>query len=199
MPTSAETNLAEDDTGVTFITWSPYSSTLFTGGSDGKVKQWDPARADPFLTDVAAVESQIMAAAFSPSWDALIVGEASGRATLFAMDGEVLEEGGVVPEIVTDWSVERALMRPGEDEGMRWSSWNGRRAGAGAGAGAVAAVVEAGEEEGVEESGVALGRGMMEEGWMARDPENPRYVWATERYSAMKEKERRTKGKQGRA
>ncbi|KAI5841870.1 hypothetical protein DFP73DRAFT_586131 [Morchella snyderi] len=191
MPTSAQTNLAEDDTGVTFITWSAHSSTLFTGGSDGKIKQWDPARAQPFLVDVAAVESQIMTAAFSPDWDALIVGEASGRATLFAVGGDE-EEGarGVpvpVPEIVTDWSEDRGLMNPDGDESMRWSSWNGQRAGAGA---VVAAAAAQGEEE-EEESGVLLGREMVAEGMIARDPRNPRYVWATERYSAMKEKERR--------
>ncbi|KAH0610839.1 uncharacterized protein H6S33_011266 [Morchella sextelata] len=191
MPTSAQTNLAEDDTGVTFITWSPHNSTLFTGGSDGKIKQWDPTRAAPFLVDVAAVESQIMTAAFSPSWDALLVGEASGRATLFSTEGE---EGGPVPEIVTDWSEDRALMNPDNDENMRWSSWNGRRAGVPAAA--AAAAVDGGEEE--EESGVLLGREMVAGGLIVRDPENPRYVWATERYGVMREKERRRKEKEGR-
>lgn len=101
-----------EDTGVTFAQWGPYHDRFYTGSSDGIVKEWDITAANPFLRDIAKVDTQIMSAAFSPSWDELIVGECSGTATLFSTRGDE----GVVPATVdVDWTEDLTMMSPEED------------------------------------------------------------------------------------
>lgn len=106
------TNLELDDTGVTFAQWSPYHR-LYTGSSDGIVKEWDITAGQPFVRDIAKVDTQIMSAAFSPSWDELIVGECSGTATLFSTRGD---EGVLPGEVKVDWTEDPEMMSP--EEGM---------------------------------------------------------------------------------
>jgi WD40 repeat protein len=77
-----------DDTGVTCAFWGPTNDRFYTGGSDGAVKAWDIKRGDPFIRDFAMLNSQIMSGAFSPEHDMLIIGECSGKATLFSTRGD---------------------------------------------------------------------------------------------------------------
>lgn len=83
-----------EDSGIMCALWGPSSDRFYTGGSDGVVKIWDVRRGDPFVADFATVDSQIVAGAFSPSHDMLLIGECSGKATLFSTRGD----RGVAPE-----------------------------------------------------------------------------------------------------
>ncbi|KAF8245854.1 WD40 repeat-like protein [Wilcoxina mikolae CBS 423.85] len=77
-----------DDTGVTCAFWGPTNDRFYTGGSDGVLKIWDIKRGDPFIRDFATLDSQIMSGAFSPDYNMLILGESSGKATLFSTRGD---------------------------------------------------------------------------------------------------------------
>lgn len=157
------TNLELDDTGVTFAQWSPYHR-LYTGSSDGIVKEWDITASQPFVRDIAKVDTQIMSAAFSPSWDELIVGECSGTATLFSTRGD---EGVLPGEVEVDWTEDPDMMSPEEDmpivEGMP------------IGDGMSIPGVGSYTEEPEEDSGVRLARNLVTEGkiWIRQG-----YAWA---------------------
>ncbi|KAF3940676.1 hypothetical protein ABW19_dt0200148 [Dactylella cylindrospora] len=86
-PLNSERDREEIDTGVTFASWAANGSLLVTGSSDGLVKVWDPARAEPFLYTLAVLDDPVMSGAFSPDGDSLIIGETTGKATLFSYMG----------------------------------------------------------------------------------------------------------------
>ncbi|KAL7268954.1 hypothetical protein RUND412_008400 [Rhizina undulata] len=77
----------EHDSGATWASWGPTNDRFFTGGADGVVKVWDIKSGDPFVKDLCRLDSQVMYAAFSPNFDKLLVGETSGKATLFSSMG----------------------------------------------------------------------------------------------------------------
>jgi len=79
---------AADDAGTNCALWAVSSDRFYTGGSDGVVKIWDVRRGDPFINDFATLDGQVMSAAFSPSFDSLMVGACSGSATLFSTRGD---------------------------------------------------------------------------------------------------------------
>lgn len=152
------TDLELDDTGVTFAQWSPYHR-LYTGSSDGIVKEWDITAGQTFVRDIAKVDTQIMSAAFSPSWDELIVGECSGTATLFSTKGD---EGVSPGKVEVDWTEDPEMMSPEEGmpiiEGMSIPEGGGSYT-----------------EEPEEDSGVRLARQLVTEGkiWIRQG-----YAWA---------------------
>lgn len=157
LPVGLNTDLELDDTGVTFAQWGPHHH-FYTGSSDGVVKEWDVTASQPFIRDIARVDSQIMSAAFSPSWDELIVGECSGTATLFSTRGD---EGSVPGKVEVDWTEDPNMMSP--DDEMP-----------------IADVVEGYTEEDsapVEDSGVRLARQLVTEGkiWIRQG-----YAWAVD-------------------
>ncbi|PWW72731.1 WD40 repeat-like protein [Tuber magnatum] len=110
MPVTPDTNLEAEDTGTTFAQWCPHDGYLYTGGSDGIVKVWDVKRANSLVRNLPALDAQIMSGEFSPGFDKLFIGSASGKATLFSMaarDGEALTEfsadmSGIIPDIDPD-------------------------------------------------------------------------------------------------
>lgn len=78
----------EGDGGVNFTSWGPTNDRLYTGSSDGVVKVWDIKRGDPFVRDFAKVNTQIMSGAFSHDHEMLMIGEFSGKATLYSTRGD---------------------------------------------------------------------------------------------------------------
>ncbi|KAL7271095.1 hypothetical protein RUND412_006175 [Rhizina undulata] len=66
-PSLERFQMSEHDTGATWASWGPTDNRFFTGGSDSVIK--------------------VMFAAFSPNFDKLLVGEASGKATLYSSLG----------------------------------------------------------------------------------------------------------------
>ncbi|KAK6514100.1 hypothetical protein TWF506_008524 [Arthrobotrys conoides] len=86
-PLSPDRDREEVDTGVTFASWVADGGLFVTGSSDGIVKVWDPARADPFLYNLATFDDPVMTGAFSPAGDCLMIGETTGKATLLSYMG----------------------------------------------------------------------------------------------------------------
>lgn len=86
-PLSPDRDREEVDTGVTFASWVADGGLFVTGSSDGIVKVWDPARADPYLYDLATFDDPVMTGAFSPDGDCLMIGETTGKATLLSYMG----------------------------------------------------------------------------------------------------------------
>lgn len=163
LPVGPNTNLELDDTGVTFAQWGPYHDRFYTGSSDGIVKEWDITASNPFIRDIAKVDTQIMSAAFSPTWDELIVGECSGTATLFSTRGDE----GVIPAAVNvDWTEDPDMMSPDDQMPM-------------AVAAATDVVVRRSTDPppSVEDSGVRLARQLVDEGkvWIRQG-----YAWAVD-------------------
>jgi WD40 repeat protein len=88
MPLRSNGDKEEDDSGVQFAQWGKYGGHFYTGASDGVVKVWDISRGDPFVKDMVSLDAQIMSGAFSPNFDMLMLGDASGRATLLSHKGD---------------------------------------------------------------------------------------------------------------
>lgn len=135
MPTHEDhspATLEVEDTGVEFALWPPNNSSdyLYTGSSDGCVKIWSVKRGEPFVKDMVRVNGQIMCGAWSPDGDMLMVGDATGTATLLSTLGDegnlavFKTEGGVLPENLSagsDRQGENARAREGSadvDEGQ---------------------------------------------------------------------------------
>ena len=76
----------DQDTGMRFMSWNLTGSFLYTGSSDGIIKQWNPllAREDALIKDVAAFDSGVMAASFSPDFSNLLVGLCKGSVQLLS-------------------------------------------------------------------------------------------------------------------
>ncbi|KAF8468326.1 WD40-repeat-containing domain protein [Kalaharituber pfeilii] len=119
MDRNESTNLEVDDTGVEVALWSNNSDYLYTGSSDGIIKIWDIKRGNPYVKDLVKVNAQIMSGAFSPGSDMLLVGDASGTATLlstlgdkdvppiqFETEGEVLPGMGLEDRTVREGSAD---------------------------------------------------------------------------------------------
>ena len=70
----------EQDTGMRFVSWNKDGSFLYTGSSDGSVKQWNPfaAKEDCFVRDIATFDSGIMTGTFSPDYTSLLIGLCKG-------------------------------------------------------------------------------------------------------------------------
>lgn len=107
-----------------------------------------------------------MSAAFSPSWDELIVGECSGTATLFSTRGDE----GVTPATVdVDWTEDPNMMSP--DDQMPLAT-----------AADVVASNSTDAPPEVEDSGVRLARQLVDEGkvWIREG-----YAWAVDSASKV--------------
>ena len=70
----------EMDPGVMLNTWGEYGTKLFTGSSDGMVKEWDVLRSpeNALVRDVAQLGAGVQSGAFSPDFSNLLIGDASG-------------------------------------------------------------------------------------------------------------------------
>ncbi|GME40583.1 hypothetical protein GTA08_BOTSDO07819 [Neofusicoccum parvum] len=68
------------DTGIRFCSWGYGRRQLYTGSSDGVLKEWDLYRApeDVFSKDIVQLNSGIMSGAFSPDYTSLLLGEVNG-------------------------------------------------------------------------------------------------------------------------
>ena len=73
-------SIEDQDTGMRFISWGLNGSHLYTGSSDGLIKQWNPflAEEDAMIRDIAAFDSGIMTGSFSPDYSNLLVGLCKG-------------------------------------------------------------------------------------------------------------------------
>jgi len=133
MPVTPDTNLEAEDTGTTFAQWCPHDGYLYTGGSDGVVKVWDVRRADSLVRNLPALDAQIMSGEFSPEFDKLFIGSASGKATLFSMEvheGEELDEfsidmSGIIPDIDPDDGPVLQQVDNDSDQDMDWHDSEG--------------------------------------------------------------------------
>lgn len=76
------------DTGVNFASWYHDSDYLVTGSSDGVVKVWNPRSGDPFCYDLASLDGPIMSGSFSPDDSKLMLGLATGSATMLSHLGD---------------------------------------------------------------------------------------------------------------
>jgi hypothetical protein len=72
------------DTGIRFCTWNQSRFGFVTGSSDGVVKSWDIFRAteDAHTADLVRLDSAVMAAAYSPDYSRLVVGEVNKAITV---------------------------------------------------------------------------------------------------------------------
>ena len=70
----------QHDTGVRFAAWDGDGQYLYTGSSDGFIKQWDIRHAaeDTLIRDVAQLKGGVMCGAFSPDYSNLLVGDDTG-------------------------------------------------------------------------------------------------------------------------
>jgi len=70
----------EQDAGVMLTTWDEHGNSLFTGSSDGMIKEWDVLRApeNALVRDVAQIGAGVQNGAFSPDFTNLLVGDAAG-------------------------------------------------------------------------------------------------------------------------
>lgn len=74
------------DVGVRFIEWSDDPGQLYTGGSDGVLKQWDVRHSptDALVRDVDEVGVEIMCGKFSPDYSSLLIGDDGGGVYLYS-------------------------------------------------------------------------------------------------------------------
>jgi len=93
-----------EDAGVNIALWTPGRDRFYTGASDGIIKVWDVRRGDPFVYNLATFDGHIMSAAFSPSFDSLLVGVSSGSAALLSRSGN----SGVPPAEFNDYTAQVA-------------------------------------------------------------------------------------------
>ena len=77
----------EQDTGMRFISWNSDGSMLYTGSSDGFLKQWNPfvSPEDVFVRDVASFDSGVMTGAFSPDHTNLLLGLCKGSVQMLSL------------------------------------------------------------------------------------------------------------------
>ena len=70
----------EMDPGVMMTSWNEHGTSLFTGSSDGTIKEWDILRSpeNSLTRDVAQLGAGVQSGAFSPDFSNLLVGDASG-------------------------------------------------------------------------------------------------------------------------
>jgi WD40 repeat protein len=92
------------DAGVNVALWTPCRDRFYTGASDGVIKVWDVQRGDPLVNNLDTLDGHIMCAAFSPSFDSLMVGVSSGSATLFSPRGD----RGIPPAEFKEYTVPAA-------------------------------------------------------------------------------------------
>lgn len=133
---------------------------------------WDISLGKPFLKNIAKVPTQIMSAAFSPSWDELIVGECSGAATLFSTRAD---EDVPPAKVAVDWTEDEGKTSP-DNEDMPLSTYEG---------GGRAPLMQVQEPEA--ETGARFARELVDEGMMWIDG---RWAWATEEYTKKMDMER---------
>ncbi|KIX09104.1 uncharacterized protein Z518_00182 [Rhinocladiella mackenziei CBS 650.93] len=74
------------DVGVRFTEWSGENDQLYTGGHDGRLKQWDVRRSpeDALVRDVDSVGIEIMCGHFSPDRSSLLIGDDGGCLHLYS-------------------------------------------------------------------------------------------------------------------
>ena len=89
----------DQDTGVRFMSWSSDGSMLYTGSSDGLIRQWNPfvSAGDALVRDVASFDSGVVTAAFSPDYTQLLIGLCKGSIQVLstAPVSEPNEEGSL--------------------------------------------------------------------------------------------------------
>ncbi|RPB01050.1 WD40 repeat-like protein [Choiromyces venosus 120613-1] len=129
MAVCSDASVNAEDTGTTFAQWCPHDGFLYTGSSDGVVKVWDTKKEDSLVRTLPALDAQIMSGSFSPDFDKLLIGSASGKATLYSMEGRAGEElveftsdmTGIIPDIDPDDGSVHHLDDDG-DQSMSWGS-----------------------------------------------------------------------------
>ena len=94
------------DVGVRVSVWNDKQSTLYTGGSDGILKEWDIKKSpeDAFLQDITHLQAEVTAGSLSPDGSNMLLGDASGRIHLLSQAPWDSEEITYVPapyEILT--------------------------------------------------------------------------------------------------
>lgn len=81
------------DTGVKFAAWGKTADRFYTGSSDGKVKAWDihAPRGETFVRTVLSLSGGVSAGAFSGDFSKLLIGDATGKVHLLAINDEEVE------------------------------------------------------------------------------------------------------------
>ena len=76
-----------EDTGVKFTAWGTTRNRFYTGSSDGVVKVWDIGTlGKPLVRDLLEVPAPVSFGMFSPDKSKLVIGDASGRVFLLAVE-----------------------------------------------------------------------------------------------------------------
>lgn len=75
-----------EDVGVKFTAWATTADRLYTGSSDGVLKVWNIRHGGILVKELAEVAAPITYGEFSPDFTRLVVGDASGRVYLFALE-----------------------------------------------------------------------------------------------------------------
>lgn len=87
----------EQDAGVMLTAWDEYGNSLFSGSSDGMIKEWDVLRApeNALVREVAQLGAGVQNGAFSPDFSNLLVGDAAGAV-------HVLSSAPIGPEAIDE-------------------------------------------------------------------------------------------------
>ncbi|CAF9931486.1 MAG: hypothetical protein GOMPHAMPRED_005922 [Gomphillus americanus] len=74
------------DFGVQFMSWNAAGTLLYSGSSDGKIKQWNPYlnNENAFIEDIATLDASISSGCFSPDFTNLLIGTNKGSAHVFS-------------------------------------------------------------------------------------------------------------------
>ena len=99
----------QHDTGIRFTAWDQDGHYLYTGSSDGFIKQWDIRRApeNALVRDVTQLKGGVMCGAFSPDYTNLLVGDDTGAIQILStaptgqrryMEEDGYEEGDLIAE-----------------------------------------------------------------------------------------------------
>lgn len=77
----------QHDTGVRFSAWDSDGQYMYTGSSDGFIKQWDIRRAaeDVLVRDIVQLKGGVMCGAFSPDHTNLLVGDDTGAIQILSI------------------------------------------------------------------------------------------------------------------
>ncbi|KAI1428524.1 WD40 repeat-like protein [Xylaria sp. FL1777] len=111
----------EEDVGVKFTAWATTSDRLYTGSSDGVVKVWNIRHGRGVLVkDLIEVAAPITYGAFSPDNTRLVIGDASGRVYLLALEDPENEDPPPNPagfsagflNVQTSSGSQRSIRRP---------------------------------------------------------------------------------------
>ncbi|RMZ84044.1 hypothetical protein DV737_g1289, partial [Chaetothyriales sp. CBS 132003] len=97
----------EEDTGVRILQWGRYQGELFTGGSDGRLLQWDVRRNpdDVYAETILDTGVEQMSGSLSPSMNEFLIGDAAGSIHLLERSPSLGDEPPIQLELFDETMV----------------------------------------------------------------------------------------------